>query len=208
MRKQMLDVLDSIASGDATWWESLERFIESLKIIIKESGYNLEIKPYHILNSGKNVIVKNIRLFEKGKNKDDHIAYFVYLFSDDGKRCYLSLNTKDLSPVSDRTLDEETIQISLQSNRPIKNNATADFENANLFSFEYQRESIPDEETLGFHLGEVIKKYDQLTPLKEDYLKNDFQKWMKEQKKANGKNYAVGTISSYTTLASLNFNSS
>lgn len=205
MQKQMLDVLDTISSGDITG-ELLERFLESLEIIIKENGFKFEIKPYYIENNGENVLVKNVRLFEKGKNKKDHLAYLVYLFSDDGKRCYLSLNTKDLnSRVSYHDKDTEGIKIKLQSNRPVPNKATSGFENSNLYCFEYLRENTPDDATLISDLGKIISIYEQLTPLEEDlllgsnYLKAAFQKWMKKQKKSDGKNYASSTVNSYTT---------
>lgn len=205
MQKQMLDVLDSISSGDITG-ELLDRFLESLEIIIKKNGFKFEIKPYHIENNGKNVLVKNVRLFETGKNKEDHLAYLVYLFSDDGKRCYLSLNTKDLtSRVSYHGIDAEGIKINLQSNRPVPNKATSGFENSNLYSFEYIRENTPDDVTLISDLRKIISIYEQLTPLEGDlllgstYLKTAFRKWMKEQKKTDGKNYASSTVNSYTT---------
>jgi len=153
----MLDCLSSIESGEYSNGD-LDRFKESLKMTLKENGLKFGLKRFY---GHANVI----RLFEKNKNKKNHHSYPVYLFSNDGLRCYLSLSTKDLSVgSSSMNIDNEPMKISLQS----KNDAVSEFEQCSIHSFRYCKDDIPDEATLKSDLVKIISMYEQLSCLDEN----------------------------------------
>jgi 5-methylcytosine-specific restriction protein B len=155
MREQMIGLLDSIAEfGNAGEW--LDAFVESVESLIKEKDLNLEYKPYHV--ESKRLVTK-ARFFVKGKNLEDHLVYWVYLFSDDGKRCYLSLNTKGIkSSKNPKPTDSKKVKMNLSKS---KYKGNKEFENNNIDSIEYLRENIPDEATLRSDLSQFI--YNQST---------------------------------------------
>lgn len=153
----MIGVLDSIVEHrNAGEW--LDNFIKSVEYSMKEKELNLSYRKYHPRSKR---LVTNARFFEKGKKNDDHFAYLVYLFSDDGKRCYLSLNTKGLQSRAN-LITTDFIKLNMKLNSKSKYPANEDFEYNNIDCIEYLRENIPDEETLRANLDQFISKYYQL----------------------------------------------
>lgn len=150
-------VLDCIASEEDTW-DALGYFKESVKKLIRESDLKFAIDIYYPSSTG---IVKNVRLLERGKSKREHTAYIIYLFSADGKRCYLSLNSKNVSGVL-QVQDSKTQKMELQSNRKAKNNSTADFERNNLYCIKYEKGYIPTDNILSNDLIKVVDEYNRL----------------------------------------------
>lgn len=123
-----------------------------------------------------------------------HGVYVVYLFASDLKTVYLTLNrgcSKLKEEVGKKKAVQEMHKMAQQiiqgiDNRGFLEGACIDlrdkkelaylYEQGTIFSRAYQRESLPDEETLLQDLGNMLDIYDEYVALKKDQLETQMNK--------------------------------